>query len=221
MGNAVLYIKASGTAQSLSELGEQFAWLTSVRSSMTPSPPLPQGKYRCYVPMIKSEYNSGKYEKICRINAEHSVRSLEEVHDRGECWMNFFGNRALILGYPTPRRPDRIPGLEMALSTISRLLNTQYVTTLGDSIFVAGLSAMLVLQNQYELDRINHWHLVHDLSGTTSGYDLAQSHACRFGDVSSIMEAGFQNSRQIIGWCSRVYDESGKIFGANFAMACY
>ncbi|KAL6798478.1 hypothetical protein J3E68DRAFT_449393 [Trichoderma sp. SZMC 28012] len=187
--------EVSGTRASIAEIGEQLAWLSaSLRSSLSDTGVT---LYTPFVHIIQPE-NTGV--RISDSKAQCRIDYIGESEENnllssGQCWHNMFRNPVLVKGFPVLRRPKLDTGLEMPLNMIAALANTQRIDEFNGKIFIKGFSTMLIPTDYTE--GVVIWHLQYRSDGAHISYfDACVPH-------TSIDISDLEQSRNIVGWCSR------------------
>ncbi|GCB17283.1 hypothetical protein AAWM_00168 [Aspergillus awamori] len=195
--SCVVWIKISGLADSIAEVGEQLAWLgCALRSS-----PADSGIAYCR-PFVK-RLREGLVPEDLGLNPLYVYEigfdiqteegNTESVN--GCCWHGLFRNPVVAEGYPTPRRPEPDPGLEIPLGLLAGLSQVRRATTFDGKTVLKGFSVMLI-PTKFSND-IVMWHMLHADSDKRLSYLEAQPFA-----PISITGADLEKSRHLLGWCS-------------------
>ncbi|KAL4940359.1 hypothetical protein BDV06DRAFT_22677 [Aspergillus oleicola] len=200
--------EATGTAYTLAELGEQFAWIgTALRSSQF------SGGVAGIQPRIESLHQvntnnpkaaeSGRLaEVICKLTFKASSAPSEQPADyssNGECWHNLFRNPVLVRGFPIARRSSRIglaTGLEIPLYMMARLADAKVVNSFCGRMVIKGFSTMLVPTHRD--DNTIFWHLIHDEHGDRIPYLECLSVI----GPRQISSEQMRSARHVLGWCT-------------------
>jgi hypothetical protein len=182
-------VEASGRADFVAETGEQFAWLgAALRSS-----PYELGVAYC-TPFI-SDIRVGTLscgDILCKI--EFTMRKIEDHFEssNSQCWHNMFRNPVVVNGYPIPRRPESVAGLEIPLNMMTGLAGTQQVNTFNGKLFIKGFSTMLV-PTKHSGDLLI-WHLLCNKDGSHISYrDNTIPH------VENLCLSDLEHARHVIG----------------------
>lgn len=209
MNNDKLIVEATGTAFSLVEVGEQFAWLgAALRSS-----PWESGVAYCspFITDIHVENfppsritTSDRYNKLCKIG--FTMEQMKYLTpSNGQCWHNMFNNPVVVKGYPIPYRSVETPGLELPLNMMAGLAQTSRADTFNGKLFIKGFSTMLIPTKCSGV--LVNWHLLYNKDGNRLSYLNNNSpHAEEVGAVH------LELLRQVIGWCLEVKINAGKYY---------
>jgi hypothetical protein len=194
-------VTAIGTADSIAEVGQQFAWLgAALRSS-----PFESGVALCS-PFVRNTRlgNTGTLDQpsdptqlveiLCNIDFEINDRVINGEAWPGQCWHSMFRNPVMVEGYPILAKHVEGLGVEMPLNMIARLADTERANEFDSKIFIKGFSAMLIAT------RITRdlmvWHYLYNRTGEKISY---LDHSFQISDDISLLE--LDTSRHIVGWC--------------------
>ncbi|KAK6811024.1 hypothetical protein RU639_013191 [Aspergillus parasiticus] len=200
-------VEAFGTADSVAEIGEQFAWLgAALRSS-----PHEFG-VSCCMPFISSLHISSIPQRVsgrlvwpdilCKIDFTFQVREKQFTPSNAQCWHNLFGNPVVAQGYPIPWRSETSTGLEIPLNMMAGLANTKHVNSFNKKLFIKGFSTMLVPTRQSGYMIL--WHLIYNIDGRRISY--IQHTVPHIGNVSIF---DLERARHVLGWCSEARYNAG------------
>ncbi|KAF5635881.1 nucleoside phosphorylase [Fusarium sp. NRRL 52700] len=192
-------VQTDGSAASISETGEQLAWLgAALRSS-----PYPSGLSYC-TPSIRSIHRDAGMSQavLCVINFE--LEQLPEPPDNanGHCWHGIFKNPIVVKGFPILSKLERNTGLEIPLEIMAGLARTDRVDQYNDKVYIKGFSTMLVPTKQFR--DVVYWHLIYKEDGTRISYlddNLDRDTLAGFPDLTAY--------RHVLGWCSEARFYSG------------
>ncbi|KAI0532303.1 hypothetical protein GGR58DRAFT_517833 [Xylaria digitata] len=193
-------VEVSGVAASITEIGEQLAWLGAALRPSTRE----NGLVYC-TPIIMKTSNGNTIPQIQNMSPPSQLVydigfMIEEVEDlprrpNGQCWHDLFRNPVVVRGYPIPRRNDANTGLEVHLSVLAGLTRTRRVDRFGERFFLKGFSTLLVPTMR---DReILCWHFVYNKDGSRISYLDGN-----VDNETSIVPSGLENLRHVLGWCS-------------------
>ncbi|KAF4951596.1 hypothetical protein FGADI_7371 [Fusarium gaditjirri] len=199
INDSKLIVNAHGSAASISEAGEQLAWLgAALRSSSRQ-----KGLTSC-TPSIRSIHQDRKVSEdvVCKIGFE--LEQLLEPPDiaNGHCWHGIFKNPMVVKGFPIPPKLEKDTGLEIPLNLLAGLARAQRVDQFNDKVYVKGFSTMLV-PTKCGKDAI-YWHLIYKQDGCRISYlddDMYRDDGVGFLD--------FTTYRHILGWCSEALFYAG------------
>ena len=140
---------------------------------------------------------------FCDINFNIDVIDNMGKLLNGQCWLQLFQNPVIVKGYPIPRKPASVVGLEISLDIMAGLVETRHINIFNNKIFIKGFSTMLV-PTSYS-GNILFWHLLYRKNGDHISYlDSKDIHAA---DISL---TDLETSRHILGWCSKTRYLAGK-----------
>lgn len=194
-------VTAIGTADSIAEIGQQFAWLgAALRSS-----PFESGVAVCS-PFVRNTHLGNTatraqpsdltrlVEIFCNIDFETNDRVMNGEAWPGQCWHSMFRNPVIVKGYPILTKQVKDLGLEMPLNMIARLAGTERVNEFDSKVFIKGFSAMLIAT------RITNdlliWHYLYNRTGEKISY---LDHSFQVSDDISLLQ--LDTSRHVVGWC--------------------
>ncbi|KAI1359628.1 hypothetical protein F5Y08DRAFT_332178 [Xylaria arbuscula] len=184
---SIVELGAIGNVYYLAEIGEVMIWLNAAFDS--------------------SSIGDGLYYRTPGLSAD--------VDSRGRCWINLFGNRPVVSGYPIPRRTAKGTGAEMSLDLMAHLVDAKRVSDFSGSILIKGCSAALIPTQRTE-DMIM-WHLVFDQSGGYLSYTDPRVKNTLKDTIKGLTRGALENSRHILGWCSSVLNHTGAA-DANYSI---
>ncbi|GES61167.1 Pfs domain protein [Aspergillus terreus] len=194
---SVVWIKVSGLADSIAEVGEQLAWLGSaLRSS-----PADSGIAYCR-PFVKRSDDMAVPKDlgsnplhIFEIDFDIQMQEGATEGTDGHCWHGLFRNPVVAEGYPTPRRPEPDPGLEIPLHILAGLTQARRANNFDGKTVLKGFSVMLI-PTKFSNDIIM-WHMLHANNDKRVSYRETESFA-----FIKLSGTDLDNSRHILGWCS-------------------
>lgn len=78
----------------------------------------------------------------------------------GECWRAMVRNPVIALGYPVPKREERMQGsgLEVSLDLMVALSRADWATTFGGTLLLMGITSALVAKRAVGKSIV--WHLL-------------------------------------------------------------
>ncbi|KAL5924591.1 hypothetical protein ACKVV7_002671 [Pyricularia oryzae] len=205
--NCQFLVEATGTTASVSEIGEQLAWLgAALRSS-----PIPAGVAYCRpVAVVVREtathgQHSGPSEpsRLIKIGFEMSTIGHSAM-DKGQCWHHAFNNPVVVLGYPIPRRSTSNHGLEIPLNIMAGLASTEQIDWFADKMYIKGYSTMMIPTKKH--DDMLCWHLLYKEDGSRISYS-----GHKFTHETQIDNLQVKSLRHILGWCGRVKILAGTV----------
>ncbi|KAF4439493.1 Pfs domain-containing protein [Fusarium austroafricanum] len=198
--NFSLVAEVNGVAPTIVDIGEQLAWLGSaLRTSQV------QDRVVCCTPEIVSieQEDSPLSGIVCKIGFS-TEKSHAPLSANGQCWQAVFNNPVIVDGYPMPQRSEWHTGLEVPLHIMAGLARALQIQKFNDKVCLKGFSTMLVPIRRS--GNILFWHLLYKKDGTRISYldnDLEQEQEGLTLDI-------LQNSRHVLGWCSKAKVIIGK-----------
>lgn len=196
-------VAASGSGESIADVGEQLAWLgSSLRSS-----PVDQGPVFCsaetHISRIDSATTSSSSIRLhCTVMfrlAPHHEEKRPPIMN-GKCWHNLFRNPVIAMGFPIPKRNEPHSGLEIPLSMMATLAQAKRVTAFDGKIFIKGHSTMLVPTKRVGSTIV--WHLLYNERGERLPYTDPRIDPLADPSVDDLGIAEISQSRHILGWAS-------------------
>ncbi|PVH82276.1 hypothetical protein DL98DRAFT_415128 [Cadophora sp. DSE1049] len=201
-------IVATGNSYSISEIGEQLAWLgAALRSS-----PNEQGVTYCKPIVTEFSLN------ICKIAFEFQAQSPNSSIHGGGCWRNLFHNPVVVLGYPIPRRSRPNSGLEVSLDLLSILTNARRMVNFRGRTFLKGFSTMLAATEIVE--DVVLWHMFFNADGTHISYGDVRVPRGKGGE-ESLRVPNPDAKRHILGWCANVKNYAGKDLPSPYSSCAF
>jgi len=129
-----------------------------------------------------------------------------QVRD-SSCWKQLFRNPTVAEGFPVPRRPADMPGLEISLEAMCILVNATRLTVFNNRAVLKGFNAAIVLADSR--GSILQWHFICNDDGSRLPYSdpriLSSLEVEGVGDLPRIRAA-----RHILGWSANVSYNIGK-----------
>ncbi|CAH0027544.1 unnamed protein product, partial [Clonostachys rhizophaga] len=189
--------QVTGVADSIAEIGEQIAWIsTSLRRSY-----LSSGLLSC-TPIISRVYPAFRVpQSKPRPNVTFDINILSEEVSRpikpenGQCWHNMFLNPVVVKGYPIRRKLEKNSGVEMTLDIMAGLARTNMVDEFKGITFIKGFSTLLVPTQKVKETIL--WHLVYKEDGSRISFN---DH--KLPHIERVSSLELTNSRHVVGWCS-------------------
>jgi hypothetical protein len=203
-----LEISATGNIYSISEVGEQLAWIGAALRS---SPYQEEASYcMAYVADIsikKASLVLPRSEGRCDIKFRMECLRDDNVEENGWCWRGMFRNPTIVRGYPIPCRPGADnTGLEIPLEIVARLTNCQKLVKFAGTTFIKGFAAMLAAARV--IDNIIVWHLCYNPDGQYISYEDSQVLQNTQHRYSVTMDT-IVRSRHVVGWTDHVKNYAG------------
>ncbi|KLP15899.1 nucleoside phosphorylase [Fusarium fujikuroi] len=193
-------VQTDGSAASISETGEQLAWLgAALRSS-----PHQKGPSYC-TPSIRSIYQDFEvpHAVVCQIgfDLEQPLRPTDNAN--GHCWHGIFKNPVVVKGFPILPKMESNTGLEIPLNIMAGLARAGRVDHFNNKVYIKGFSTMLVPTRQCR--DVVYWHLIYTEDGCRISYLDDTLH--RNNDVGSLDSTSY---RHVLGWCSEAMFRAGE-----------
>ncbi|KAI0439912.1 hypothetical protein F4803DRAFT_529423 [Xylaria telfairii] len=181
-------VEVSGVVASITEIGEQLAWLGAAFRSSTRE----KGLVSC-TPTIMNHIT----RPLIGYKIGFTIEEVENHPQRpnGQCWHDLFRNPVVVKGYPILRRENANTGLEAQLNILAGLTRTRRVDCFKERLYLKGFSTML-LPTMRDGDIIR-WHLVYKNDGSRISY-LDNNVARETLNIHSDLES----LRHVLGWCS-------------------
>lgn len=195
-------VQTNGSAASISETGEQLAWLgAALRSS-----PHPNGLSYCN-PSIRSMHRDPEMPQavVCVIGFELEQLLEPPDNSNGHCWHGIFKNPTVVKGFPILPKLERNTGLEVPLNIMAGLARADRVDQFNGKVYLKGFSTMLVPTKQFK--EVVYWHLIYNEDGSRISYlddNLNRDALAGTPDLTA--------HRHVLGWCSEASFYSGEPF---------
>jgi hypothetical protein len=208
MSGRNLVVEATGTAHSVAEIGEQFAWIgAALRSSpfelgVTHSIP----RLDQFITHQVSNEKSGTNVKAhVGVHIKFTLQKDEEqsANARCQCWHDMFRNPVIVQGYPIPRRSEPNTGLELPLNMMAGLVHTQRASIFDGKLYIKGHTSMLVPTRR--TGDLLLWHFLQHGNGEPVLYRHNRGVHANNVDFSHLDEM-----RHIVGWCLQAKTIAGK-----------
>ena len=210
-----------GTAYSLAEVGEIVVWLSAAFNCNSSGGDL---IYRCPTceignptfasqlgapkPSGSQQYPPATVSYLDFTFDESPSQKPAGADAQGRCWVNLFGNRPVVSGYPIPRRTVKGTGAEISLDLMAQLVGVRRISNFSGSILIKGCSAVLV-PTRLTQDTII-WHLVFDELGSYISYADPRLKYILENSVKGLTRGALETSRHVLGWCSYVFNRAGR-----------
>jgi hypothetical protein len=191
-----------GNADSIIEVGQQFAWLGAALRSST----FDAGVTRC-TPVVQRSRQGDTEEIPGILSQDSSVEVLipiefkmseheSNTNDNGQCWYSMFRNPVLVKGYPILANREHHSGIQMSLDMIAQLLGTEQAFMFDSKVFIKGFSSMAIATKRTE-DTIL-WHHLFNNKGHRISYLDHNLHV-----PNDINLFHLKAARHIVGWSSQ------------------
>jgi hypothetical protein len=201
-------VEAIGTAYSVAEVGEQFAWIGSALRTSPYSSEVAYSVPRLEEAHIASE-SVERLEKGFKAHVRFSITfsvqqdSEQQTKAHCQCWHDMFRNPLIVKGYPIPRRLEHNTGLEMPINMMAGLVGTRHVNVFDGKLFIKGHVSMLIPRRRQ--GDLLLWHFLRLPNGERiSYYHAAGPH------IAGIDMSHLSSSRHVVGWCSQAKFVAGK-----------
>lgn len=170
--DARFLVHVIGNRDSITEIGEQLAWLVSALRTVDDT-----GMSLC-TPVIRNATSDQATQLRPPTISTVLVSFLVDVvidtlsppeTSAGKCWHDLFINPTLVNGYPIRPRPKKCTpnlGLEISLDNMCFLARARRITVLAGKLFLRGLRAMLFPTETF--DGMIVWHMIYDDEGKLS-----------------------------------------------------
>ena len=213
MHDSKFMLEALGTGDSVTDIGEQLAWLgAALRSS-----PYELGVAYCTpfisdirvsnAPTLASVTQSWT-DVFCKIDFNVEEREEHLEPSNGQCWYNLFRNPIVVKGYPIPRRSERDTGLEIPLSVMAALAQARRATTFGGKLFIKGFCTMLIPTRH--VGDLVIWHMLFNEDGSHVSYVDPRIRNIPGAHPENISDFELETARHVLGWCSNVKNYAGR-----------
>ncbi|KAL7948488.1 hypothetical protein V8C42DRAFT_314623 [Trichoderma barbatum] len=212
IGESSVIVEAIGTPHSITEIGEQIAWLaTALRSSAQDSVITlchPEILVAEAEPIQSRRAKEPEFEGVfmykVSVVTEQTKDNLPNISVNGECWQPIFNNPVIVTGYPINPRGSTMSasGLEVSFDMMTALANADYLTTFGDKTVVKGFSTLLIPTGMH--DNVIYWHLLANQSDTRISYRDP-----RIPPGILIQPEHLKGARHILGWCANAQNNIG------------
>jgi hypothetical protein len=193
----------------LSELAEQFAWLSStLLPSFNPSIVARYPRIDdISVEISRKGQSDTTVAATCKLSSGLGERPKKNK-DNGFCWTSLFSNAVLVGGYPILRRSQPKTGLEMSLSVMGYLVRSYQVVRCEEKIFMKGFSSLLIATLATSSAVL--WHLfISKQQGERISYFDTRIDNLELPSFEENTLRDLERTRHIVGWCSDVEDLCG------------
>ena len=210
-------MEATGTPCSVSETGQQLAWIGAALQS----PPDAGGGLLCNASARTTDVteepptNSGECpaeaitRACCRIEFTSTPLDMENPTQAflGQCWYGLFHGFVIAAGFPVPQRPSNLNGLEAPLGMVAGLTFAPKVVEFQDQLCIKGFSTLLYPTKIK--DRLICWHLVSNADGSRISYCDDRVGSGSIVPPQRLRYADLEQARHIVGWCDQVKHYTG------------
>lgn len=142
----------------------------------------------------------------------HISVTLELAAEGGNksCWNALMGQSVLVAGYPIPKRPDGVTGLESQVGVLSSLIGIrQAITYRGGYVLKGKFHALVPIERN---ERVVRWHMIDTSPKKLAWVDVDKYCPNRVLGTNQEDFESLQTCRAILGWCGDVENIIGKGF---------
>lgn len=186
----------SGPESLICIVAQQLAWLGAVCRTSSPA----DGLAYCDTIWTKNTnrvISSFKISyKIVRFNIE----------DQKGCWHDLLSNSVIATGFPVPKRPEGMIGLQIPLKTMAALGSISIAVNDGTGFVLSGDRFGFVPAERKQ-DAVQ-WHLVHKDGDELDLEDVLQSEHKRLSE-EELDETALHSSTAFLGWTPKVHNYAG------------
>jgi hypothetical protein len=191
-----------GIADSLAEIGQQFAWLgAALRSSpfeagiATCSPSIRNIRLETFSSQVQASESVPLVQIFCVFDFKIIQLPTNGKELPGQCWHNMFKNPIVVIGYPILTKHERELGLEIPLNMVAELAGTDQAQEFDGKVFIKGFSTMLIA-TKVTRDLLI-WHYFYNKEGERISY---LDHPLQATDDMSLLK--LDTARHVVGWCT-------------------
>lgn len=199
-------IHASGPADTVVEVGEQLAWVSSaMRSSNNPA---------CTYCTPSIERAAVKEQTATCVSISIKFRTprlnTSPQEDLGaQCWRHLFRNPVIVAGFPILRRAQQKSGLELSITTLAALAGGNRINRFKEHVFIKGFCTMMVAMKR--IGNMTLWHVLTNEDGSDIHY-----HDPRVQEISPQTDLTAETTaapamRHVVGWWSHVKSYAGEL----------
>jgi len=201
-------VTATGTGDSLAEVGQQLAWLGAALRTSPFSTGVAQSVPRIH--HIGLLNNAGNY----RVGYQSDIASQRSIPhilcviafdvtqpttitpDRflGHCWHSMFRNPVMVTGYPIRSKGEHSLGLELPLNLMASMAGSNRAVEFNDNLIIKGFSTMLIATKMTR-DLII-WHYLFNAQGERISY-LDHNMGTELVTLADMDN----KPRHVVGWC--------------------
>lgn len=209
--NGMLIFTVSAGAYFISDFAQQIAWLAATlrKSPYENMPAVCYPRVASIRPGSSLGYDSAdKTTRTCYISLSFERLRVDGYSEDGLCWACMFRNPILVTGFPTSRRLDSKPGLEMSLGTMAGLALSDEVVKIGERIIIKSFNMLLIAA--LTTTSVAVWHCfvgerpgerISHFDNRLDALNTSHSNMCSLRSLDSV--------RHIVGWCSEATDLCG------------
>lgn len=201
-------ITTLGVADSIAEVGQQFAWIgAALRSVPIDCGP---GLYKCSPQLVSvTGKTDGNDEGKLVCEFDFSMESPIEITGvPGGCWHNMLKNPVLVTGFPIRAKSAQNSGVEMPLDIMACLAGSHRAIEFDGKMILKGFSTMLTAVKQ--IDDLLLWHYTFHIDKSRISFLEAAAPS-----GAHIHLGLLATSRHAVGWCSSARCHTGKRKPAN------
>ncbi|KAL1846020.1 hypothetical protein Daus18300_014381 [Diaporthe australafricana] len=206
-------LEASGHPDTIVEIGEQLAWISSsMRSSDVP------GSVSHCMPLIERVIVKEQTDTSVSMAIRFARPELEIAAEGGsgaDCWRQLFRNPTIVEGFPIMRRIGSGTGMELSITTMAALIRAKRINVFKDNFHIKGFCSMLVAVKR--LGDTMLWHALVNEDGSDIKYHDSRVQEIRpqTAENSALLLSQLTSMRHVIGWWSHVKNYAGAV-DANF-----
>ena len=176
-----LKLNVRGTRPEIVEIGQQLMWLTSILRNSNDKPSL--------------TYSKVFFESVGLREFRISLCKLIDMPPtRSACWHSLFPSRAVVQGFPIPKRHGTI-GLEISYPLMTFLAFSLYPLPWVEGIVLVGDDNVIIPISQ--IDGSIQWHLIKSYQG--SGLDVLN--AKNLPEPVVVSSQAMSTFRSFLGFC--------------------
>jgi len=159
----------------------------------------------CYCiaqPILQEECPTGDRTVHLEIQfSEVPLGADENSMAKGCCWQNLVGNPVIAKGFPIPRRPTEVTGLEVSVDVMGALVDAINISVFDGVAVLKGYNAAVALIDQSGPFLL--WHSIVNEFGKRLAYDDPRVLKSRVSILPSEIPS-IRTSRNILGWTPKV-----------------
>lgn len=219
LDDRVVVWTATGTANSVAEIGEILAWLVAALSLSN----LPKGICVSEPAISSAAIRPGGLDKFahCKISStlwseEHNTADTRSVTS-SNCWADILGNTVYVKGYPTAGRAEHHTGMEVSLATMIHLVRSRRLSRFKGRFCIKSYCS-IIMPTQKQGDFI-YWHLVTNRSGEYLSYTDDKVQRLWGKYPRGLVYKSLERSRHILGWCDNIQNLAGT-YELNLPSTC-
>lgn len=202
-------LTASGLPDTVIEIGQQLLWVSgALRSPDSSSGALLRPCVRRTTKKEQTETSITLEIQLC-CQEQLLTEPPQQQNSRGNCWRDLFRTPIIVQGFPTLRRLEPSLGLEIDLATMALLACGHRIITFNGYLLIKGYRTMLVAIKAVE--GIILWHVLTKEEGDDIEYYDPRVPQLKPQIDATMSWSQLKNMRHVVGWCSRIKDDIGKL----------